>query len=214
MADPALPRSDAAPCPALARRASAVRSAWRRACVLLLLTAAAAAPSPAPALAASASDQKVGALEAALLHAPDADHADILQAKLADARMAALSPTTRLLVRRAQRELDTNQGQDAFADASDAIALEPDRAVLWRERASIEGAMGDADAAVRDLGGALSRDPADLESWAGLAAVAEKTGRYDRAVEAWQHVLLLAPAYRNGVARLHALQRKARGEPT
>ncbi len=190
----------------------------RRACVLLLLTGAAAPQSlttpVVPAPTASAPDRKIEALEAALFHAPDADHADIVQAKLADARMAALSPTTRLLIRRAQRELDKNHGQDALADASDAIALEPDRAILWRERASIEGAMGDADSAVQDLGGALSRDPADLESWAGLAAVAEKTGRYDRAVEAWQHVLLLAPAFRDGVARLHALQRKARGEPT
>lgn len=189
-----------------------IATGLRRTLLPALLALVAAAPQPAGT--PSAPDRRTEPLEAALLHAPDADHADAIAARLAEARMQQLSPTTRLLIRRAQRELGQNHGQDALSDASDAIALEPDHAILWRERASIEGTLGDADSAVRDLGGALSRDPADIESWAGLAEIAEKTGRYDRAVEAWQHVMLLSPMTRGGAARLHALQRRARGEPT
>ena len=168
-------------------------------------------PDPHPQ---SASDRRIEALEAQLLHAPDPDHADTVALRLAEARMQALSPTTRLMIRRAQRELTDNHAGDALSDASEAIALEPERAILWRERASIQGALGNSDEAVSDLGGALSRDPADVESWAGLSAVAEKTGRYGQAVEAWQRVMQLSPMTRDGAARLRLLKRKAAGDPT
>ncbi len=148
------------------------------------------------------------------MHAPDPDRADAAALRLAEARMQALSPTTRLLVRRAQRELSENHAHDALSDASEAIALEPGRAILWRERAVIEAALGDPDAAVGDLGGALSRDPADAESWAGLSQIAEKTGRYAQAVDAWQRVMQLSPMTRDGAARLRALRHKQAGDPT
>lgn len=181
----------------------------------MLAAAGPAGPGQSPdARPSSASDRRIEALEASLLHAPDPDQADAVSLRLAEARMQALSPTTRLMIRRAQRELADNHAGDALSDASEAIALEPDRAILWRERASIEGALGNSDAAVSDLGGALSRDPADIESWAGLSVVAEKTGRYAQAVQAWQRVMQLSPMTRDGAARLRLLERKAAGDPT
>ena len=190
----------------------------RRTLPVLLIVLAAAGPvasgqSPDPH-PQSASDRRIEALEAQLLHAPDPDHADTVALRLAEARMQALSPTTRLMIRRAQRELTDNHAGDALSDASEAIALEPERAILWRERASIQGALGNSDEAVSDLGGALSRDPADVESWAGLSVVAEKTGRYTQAVQAWQRVMQLSPMTRDGAARLRLLERKAAGDPT
>ncbi len=185
--------------------------------VLSILLAAAGPVAPGQPPAAhppTTSDRHIETLEADLLHAPDPDHADAVALRLAEARMQALSPTTRLMIRRAQRELGDNHAGDALSDASEAIALEPDRAILWRERASIQGALGNSDAAVSDLGGALSRDPADVESWAGLSEVAEKTGRYRQAVEAWQRVMQLSPMTRDGATRLRLLKHKAAGDPT
>ncbi len=128
--------------------------------------------------------------------------------------MAALVPTTRLLLNRTRRELDGSRIRDALDDVDDAIELQPDQAVLWRERALVHVAQGDADAAVADLGGALARDPGDVASWSALSDVETERSQPRQAFVAWEHVLQLDPAIAGGATRLRHLHHRMVGDPT
>jgi len=90
-----------------------------------------------------------------------------------------------------------------------AVELAPQRAELWRERARIEWALGDARAAAT-CRAAIARAPADVSAWNLLA---EMTRESDPAVaeEAWRHVLLLDPDNAEASFHLGNLQRE-RGE--
>ena len=159
-------------------------------------------------------DAGMDALDASLLHAANADQAAAIADRIEAVRMQRLSPTTRLLLNRARRELADSRTRDALDDMDDAIGLQPDQALLWRERARVRAARGDADAAVTDLGGALSRDPGDILSWSALSLVETGRGQPRQALEAWERLLQLDPAIADGAARLRHLHRLMMGDPT
>ncbi len=151
---------------------------------------------------------------AQLLRAATADQAAAIADRLEALRLQGLSPTVRLLLNRAQRELAASKDRDALDDVDDAIELQPDQAVLWRQRAVVHAARGDADAAIADLGGALARDPGDPLSWSALSGVETQRSQARQAYEAWEHVLQLDPAIAGGAARLRHLHRQMVGDPT
>ena len=163
---------------------------------------------------AAQADSQIAALNALLLHAPDAGQAGVIADRLEALRIEKLAPTTRLLLNRAQRELAASKTRDALDDVNDAIELQPDQALLWRQRAAVDATQGDADAAVTDLGGALSRDPSDILSWSELSSIEQQRSQPRQAYEAWEHVLQLDPAIADGAARLRHLHRQMMGDPT
>ena len=191
-----------------------------RAALLLLLAGpavAAAAPSaPPPDLPADRppADRALAPLEALLVQAPDRTGADALAARLEALRLSRLSPTTLLLLHRAQRELATGALHDARNDMDDAVALQPEQALLWRERAAVRATGDDADGAISDLGGALARDPGDALSWASLSEIEERENQPRQAFEAWEHVLRLDPMIKDGATRLKRLHTEVVGAPS
>ena len=164
--------------------------------------------------AAVRAEARRDALDALLLHAATADQAATVADRIEALRMAALVPTARLLLNRTRRELADSRMRDALDDVDDAIELQPDQALLWRQRALVHAAQGDNDAAVADLGGALSRDPGDVASWSALSDVETERSQPRQALEAWEHVLQLDPAIADGAARLRHLHRRMVGDPT
>lgn len=164
-------------------------------------------------LMAAAPDPKLAELTAALAQARGHGQAAQLEAELEALRMQAVPPAIRLLQRRSQRELMSGDTRAALSDADDAVSLQPDSALLWRERAIARAANGDLDAAVGDLGGALSRDPSDGLAWQALARIEEGRQSWMAAYKAWQHVLSLDPQVVDGAARLDRLRRHALGQP-
>ena len=163
---------------------------------------------------AAGAEARRDALDGLLLHAATADQAAAVEGRIEALRMAALVPTARLLLNRTLREVANSRTREALDDADDAIELQPDQAVLWRERALVHDAQGDADAAVADLGGALARDPGDIASWSALSDVETERSQPRQALEAWEHVLQLDPAIADGAARLRHLHRRMVGDPT
>lgn len=165
-------------------------------------------------VAIAGADQSIASLSVQLLHASDPDHAQALAEQLEQLRLSRLAPTTRLLLRRGQREIEGGKLNEAIGDLDDAIELQPDQAPLWRERAIIRAAQGNTDAAITDLGGALSRDQTDAAAWSTLSRIEESGGRNQPAYEAWEHVLRLDPMITGGAARLDHLRRRMLGDPT
>lgn len=171
---------------------------------LIACTELAAVPAPDPHLLA---------LVQQLAQAHDRDQAHALAAELEGQREHAVQPAVRLLLRRAQHEMAAGQHRSAIDDLDDALALQPDNALLWRERAAAYDLDGNLDASVQDLGGSLSRDASDVLAWQALAAVEEQRGSAAAAYKAWQHVLTLDPMIEDGAKRLDRLRRRALGQP-
>ncbi len=182
---------------------------WR----LFALVAAPCCALSLPAAAAPAPDPHLAALVGQLAQTHDRGQAQTLAAELEALREQAVQPAVRLLLRRAQREMAASQRRAAIDDLDDAVALQPDSALLWRERAAAYDLDGNLDNAVQDLGGSLSRDASDVLAWQALAAVEEQRGSAAAAYKAWQHVLILDPMIEDGGGRLDRLRRRALGQP-
>ena len=164
-------------------------------------------------LAAAGPDPKLAALTMALAQAQGRSQAMQLELELEAMRQQAVQPMVRLLQRRAQRELAAGQRTAALSDLDDAVDLQPDAALLWRERAAARASGGELDQAAVDLGGALSRDPSDVLAWQTLTGVEEERASWMAAYKAWQHVLSLDPQVEDGAKRLDRLRRHALGQP-
>ncbi|TLU72071.1 hypothetical protein [Lichenicoccus roseus] len=161
----------------------------------------------------AAPDPKIVTLVGQLAQASDRSQAEAVAAQLESVREQSVQPAVRLLLRRAQHEMAAGKRQSAVSDLDDALALQPDSALLWRERAAAHDLDGDLDAAVQDLGGSISRDASDVLAWQALSAVEEQRGNATAAWRAWQHVLTLDPMIVDGGHRLDQLRRKALGQP-
>ncbi|MBS0960278.1 hypothetical protein JK168_06645 [Acetobacter thailandicus] len=172
------------------------------------LCASAHAPKKSPA------DELQAALVVQLAHTTSADEAHLIADKLESLRSAGLSPTTLLLLRRARKDVTDQKPDDASEDMNDALALQPEKAVLWRSRAQIRLVAGDLKGAVSDLGTALQKDPDDATSWALLSTVEEQRKDGKAALKAWQKVLSLNPTADKNHKRLDALHILAYGQPT
>ncbi|KXV68801.1 hypothetical protein AD951_09655 [Acetobacter malorum] len=158
--------------------------------------------------------QQIAALADQLVQAKTPDDAQMLEARLEALRAAGLSPTTQLLLRRAQKDSQADKPDDAVEDLSDALALQPDSAILWRSRAQMHLAAGDFKAAITDLGEALQRDGRDAKSWGLLSTVEDQRKDGPAALKAWQKVLELNPMADKNHKHLDALHIKAFGQPT
>lgn len=158
--------------------------------------------------------QQIAALADQLAQAKTPEDAQALEDRLEALRAAGLSPTTQLLLRRAQKDSQADKPDEAVDDLSDALALQPDSAILWRTRAQTRLAAGDFNAAVTDLGEALQRDGRDAKSWGLLSTVEEQRKDGSAALKAWQKVLELNPMADKNHKRLDALHIKAFGQPT
>ncbi|WP_428391397.1 hypothetical protein [Lichenicoccus sp.] len=164
-------------------------------------------------LLAAAADPGRAALVAELAAARGPSQAAQLEGELESLRQHAVQPTVRLLLRRAQRESSGGDHRDAVSDLGDALLLQPDSALLWRERAAVRAEAGDLDGAIGDLGGALARDPNDVLTWTALSQVEGARGSWKAALKAWSHVLTLDPMLPGGAAQGDRLRRHAFGQP-
>ncbi len=118
------------------------------------------------------------------------------------------------MLHRGQREQADGHLREALGDLSDALELQPGQSLLWRERAAVRAAQADQAGALQDLGNAINRDPADVQSWSGLSLIEESAGRGEPAFAAWEHVLRLDPMIAGGAARLAHLHHLMVGDPT
>ena len=163
---------------------------------------------------ACAETDKTSALLDRLAHAPDVASARDLEAQVLSVWTDALSPTVRLMTRRAERETGDHRFDDAVADMNAALAMQPGASELWRRLALAQAEAGDDDAAIRSLGGALSREPRNIFAWRDLSVIEERRHDDAAALRAWTRLLELDPQTAGARARAKALDLKANGAPT
>lgn len=182
---------------------------WRILLFLVLLNVPADAQAPATDKRAA-----VDRLLAALKAAPTEQAAAPIEAHLAQLWLEQGSAAVTLLMSRGLRDLKAGAHQDAIDDFSDAIALDPDLAEAWRQRAIARYEQGDTPGAVRDLEETLKREPRHFGAFETLSRIAENRKDWKSAYSAWQKVLEIDPKTPGGEQRLKDLRRRAMGEQT
>ena len=153
-------------------------------------------------------------LESEMAHVTTARGARDLLGRIEALRLKDLAPTTGLLLKRAQDDLDAQRPLDAVQDMDDALLLQPDVEVLWRNRAQARLAARNPDGAVADLGVALHHDGRDVMAWKILENAEEQRGDWQAAWKAWQHVIQLEPTIPDADHETQQLRLKAFGQPT
>jgi tetratricopeptide (TPR) repeat protein len=182
--------------------------------------AAAAALAPwaaASALAQSPPADRHAAAERlldALSSAPTEQGAALVENHVVVLWLGAASPAVRLLLSRASREQQAGASQDAIEDYGAALALQPELAEAWRQRAEARFASGDRAGALADLGEALKREPREFLAFRALARIAEARGDWKAAAAAWDKLLTFDPKTPGGAQHMKELRRKAFGEET
>ncbi len=176
---------------------------------LLAIAPSALAQTP-PADRHAAADRLLDALKSA----PTEETAALVETHIVALWIGSASPAVRLLLGRASREQQAGASQDAIEDFGAALALQPDLAEAWRQRAEARFAGGDMAGAVSDLGEALKREPREFLAFRALARVAEARANWKAAFAAWSKLLTFDPKTPGGEQQLRVLRRKAFGEET
>jgi tetratricopeptide (TPR) repeat protein len=171
-----------------------------------------------PVLAQEHPDQQRHALIdqmlSALRVAPSEDAADALEDKIRQAMIEAGSPAVTLLMARGLREMQAGANDEAQQDFDAAIALDPNLAAAYDQRAISRFQQGDVTGAIRDIEETLRHEPRDIAALQNLSRIAEARKDWAGAYAAWQKVMEIDPKTPGGEDRLNDLRRRALGEAT
>ncbi|MEO8713890.1 MAG: hypothetical protein ABI369_02650 [Acetobacteraceae bacterium] len=150
----------------------------------------------------------------ALKSASTEQDAALIETHVVTLWLGSATPAVRLLMGRAAREQQAGAKADAIEDFSAVLALQPDIADAWRQRAESRIGAGDTAGAVMDLGEALRREPREFLAFRTLTRIAEARGDWKAAYGAWGKLLAFDPKTPGGEQHLKELRRKALGEET
>jgi tetratricopeptide (TPR) repeat protein len=88
-----------------------------------------------------------------------------------------------------------HKSTEALADFDRAIALDPQNARAFRERANSSRSAGRIDRALADANEAVRLDPNDAKSFDGRGNVFNNNAQYDRAIEDYNEAVRLDPGF-------------------
>jgi len=194
----------------------AAAQAWRMRRVITAMMLLAALPALAQTATGPAAEKRaaVDRLLTALKAAPSEEAAAPLEHQLRELWLTEGTPAVTLLMSRGLREMKADATQDAIEDFSDAIALDPNLAEAYHERAIARFTGGDSQGAISDIQAAVQREPRSFAAFQTLSAIAEAQKNWKGAYDAWQKVMELDPKTPGGDQRLKDLKRHALGEET
>lgn len=110
------------------------------------------------------------------------------------------STTVSLLIEWSDDAENNGRSAAALDFLSEAIALRPDEAAPYRKRAVLHFTHGELARAMDDIRTALSFEPRDFSALGLMAAILDRTGRPEAAVEVWRRYLEFYPADRDVAA--------------
>lgn len=179
---------------------------------LLLAASPALAQPPSAAERRDPRRAEMDRLFEALRDAPDEAGAMLVEQRIRQAWAESASPAAVLLLRRGVRNMQGSAPDEAVEDFDAAIVLSPGAAEAWHLRAQAHAAMGDANAAGRDLQEALRLEPRHFGALMTLSALQAERRDYEGALRSLEAALALYPKMAGGEARRRELRRRAVGE--
>ena len=179
---------------------------------LLVILILSAVPALAEDRAASHKAQ-VDQLTTALKNAGNETEAVVLEGHLRQLWLDGGTPAVTLLMLRGLRELKTAPSE-AEADFDGVLALAPDIAEAYDQRAVARFQQGKFEGAIADLEETLKREPRNFMAYRHLAEIAEARQDWPGAFAAWQKLIAIDPKTPGGEQKLDRLRRRAQGENT
>jgi tetratricopeptide (TPR) repeat protein len=182
------------------------------------LAAASAAASdapqskPTPDVQAKSSIETVDELFDRLAKADDEDEAAGIVGALEAMWMRSGSDTGELLASRALGAFAAQDYSLALSLLDTVVAVDPDWAEGWNERATVRFHAGDAMGSAADVAETLKRNPRHIGALAGLAAILEEAGQRDNALKVYERALKLAPHYKPLEDATNELKAKMAGQ--
>lgn len=183
-----------------------------------LLAALACAPpltvaaQPAPQSPA-ARKAELDRLFAALAAAPDETAGHAVAMRIRATWLQQASPAVTLLIRRGQRNLESEAAEDAVEDFDAALTLQPEFADAWLMRAAALSAVGDLRGAAKDVQQALVLEPRQFDALSLLSRLQEQAGDLPGALRAWEAAMKLNPRMSGGDERMRNLRGRVEGAP-
>lgn len=163
---------------------------------------------------AAARKMQVDDLLGALKNAGTETEAAVLEAHLRQLWLQAGSPAVTLLMARGLRDLKAGANQEAEQDFDSAVALDPNLAEAYDQRARARFQQGKFVDAIQDIQEALKREPRDFLAYRQLAEIAEARRDWAGALAAWQKLIALDPKTPGGEQKLKEFRRRVSGEST
>jgi tetratricopeptide (TPR) repeat protein len=154
--------------------------------LLTLMAAPAAADSPDERLCVTWAAADQAQLDACTRALAQEGLDDVARVRLLDARA--------WLYKRSERYAE------AIADYDSAIALAPERASLWRDRATVHSYVGNFEAALADLDRSLELEPEYVWAWYARGFMLERLHRDDEALASYGKALELDPEYQDSLS--------------
>jgi tetratricopeptide (TPR) repeat protein len=128
-----------------------------------------------------------------LAAAKDEEEADGIAGAIERVFQRSGSDTADLLMSRALSALHRKENKAAVDVLDKLVAIEPQWAEAWSQRATARFMDGDRAGAVEDLGHALSREPRHFGALAGLGSILYNLGFEKRALEVFRRSLAVRP---------------------
>jgi tetratricopeptide (TPR) repeat protein len=170
--------------------------------------AVAAKPAATPAPDAA---ERLDRLYDRLARAKTPRRAEAIAAAIAGLRLESGSDTVDLLTGRALDALKRKDSAVAIRLFDAVVALDPDYAEGWNQRAMLYYAKGDYARTMRDLHQVLRRDPRHWEAWEALGRILEDTGDDAHALAAYRRALAIYPALEGVADRVGRLATRVDG---
>ncbi|MDQ6703921.1 MAG: tetratricopeptide repeat protein [Pseudomonadota bacterium] len=148
------------------------------------------APKPAPE---AMRKQMLDALFVRLRNAGDRGDAQRIAASIARVWLQYDSDTANLLMQRATVSMQARQYPLALSLFDKLVALEPDWAEAWNQRATTRFLAGDTDGAMADINQVMKLEPRHFGALAGMGMILQGAGLDKSALEIFKKALGIYP---------------------
>lgn len=122
------------------------------------------------------------------------------------------SATVDLLVSRAGAAISQSETATALQLLDSAIALKPDYAEAWNQRAYVYFQQQQYELAMADLARVLAIDPRHYKALIGVGAILQEFGRKAQALEAFRKALAVNPFAEQAKQAVEVLRREVEGQ--
>ena len=132
-------------------------------------------------------------LYAKLAASTDADESKGVASLIGAIWMRSGSDTAGLLMQRASQAMEKKNYALALSVLDRIVALQPNWAEGWNQRASVRFLAGDLNGSMSDVEHVLKLEPKHFGALEGMAAILQRTGFDKRALEVYRRALAIYP---------------------
>jgi tetratricopeptide (TPR) repeat protein len=167
------------------------------------------APKPAPE---AMRKQMLDALFVRLRNAGDQGDAQLIATSIARVWLQSDSDTANLLMQRATVSMQARQYPLALSLFDKLVALEPDWAEAWNQRATTRFLAGDTDGAMADINQVMKLEPRHFGALAGMGMILQGAGLDESALEIFKKALGIYPLAPDIQKLVEKLTREVEGQ--